>query len=307
MNILIIGLGSIARKHIQVIRSLNSETNLYALRSNVNAKIEIGITNIFNIESCDLEFHFALISNPTYLHYKFIDLLAKRGINLFIEKPPVNTLKNFDLLVNLMKDKKIINYVACNLRFHPCIQFLKKELQFTNKKINEVNVYCGSYLPDWRPSYNFRESYSVNSEMGGGVHLDLYHELDFTTWIFGVPTKSHCTLRNVSSLEIDAIDYANYLLEYDNFSASIILNYYRKDKKRFLEIIFDDETWTVDLIHNSIKGSKSGILYQNSNFNIVNTYYDQMNYFLKLINLKENSMNSLSDAHDVLKICLSNE
>ena len=307
MNILIIGLGSIARKHINAIRSLNSDANLYAFRSNVNPNIELGITNIFNLEKCNVKFDFAIISNPTFLHYNFIDLLAKKGINLFIEKPPVNTLKNFELLLNLINDKKLINYVACNLRFHPCIQFLKNELQLSNKKINEVNVYCGSYLPDWRPSKNFRESYSINSKMGGGVHLDLYHELDFTTWIFGIPTKSHCTLRNVSSLEIEAIDYANYLLEYNNFSANIVLNYYRRDSKRFLEIIFDDETLTVDLINNSIKGSKSGILYENSDFNIADTYYDQMNYFLKLIYLKENSMNSLLDAHEVLKICLLNE
>jgi predicted dehydrogenase len=307
MNILIIGLGSIARKHINAIMSLNSKANLYALRSNVNAKIEIGITNIVNIEKCNVKFDFAIISNPTYLHYNFIDLLAKNDIVLFIEKPPVSTLINFEFLLNLIKDKKLINYVACNLRFHPCIQYLKKEIQSSNKKINEVNVYCGSYLPDWRPTKNFRESYSVNSGMGGGVHLDLYHELDYTTWIFGIPKKSHCILRNVSSLEIEAIDYANYLLEYNNFSANIVLNYYRRDPKRFLEIIFDDETLTVDLILNSIKGSKSGILYENSNFNIADTYYDQMDYFLKLINYKENSMNSLVDAHEVLKICLLNE
>jgi predicted dehydrogenase len=307
MNILIIGLGSIARKHINAIRSLDYNTKLYAFRSNANSKIEIGITNILNIEDCKIKFDFAIISNPTYLHYNFIDLLAKKGIILFIEKPPVNTLKNFQLLLNLIKDKNLINYVACNLRFHPCIQFLKKEIQLSNRKINEVNVYCGSYLPDWRPSKNFRESYSINSEMGGGVHLDLYHELDFTTWIFGIPKKSHCTLRNVSSLEIEAIDYANYLLEYDNFSVNIVLNYYRRDPKRFIEIILDDETLTVDLIHSSIKGSKSGNLYENSDFNIADTYYDQMNYFLKMIQLKENTMNSLSEAHEVLKICLLNE
>jgi predicted dehydrogenase len=161
-------------------------------------------------------------------------------------------------------------------------------------------------LPNWRPNKNFRDIYSVKPEMGGGVHLDLFHELDYTTWLFGFPEKSHYVLRNVSSLKIDAIDYANYLLEYESFSVNIILNYYRKDAKRSIEIIFEDETWTIDLIRNNIKNQNEFIIYENSDFAIEKTYYLQMQYFIEHSINKRKPMNCLKESLDVLKICLGN-
>ena len=50
MNILLIGLGSIAKKHIEALRVLKIDFKIYALRSNRNSKTEEGIDNIFNLE-----------------------------------------------------------------------------------------------------------------------------------------------------------------------------------------------------------------------------------------------------------------
>jgi predicted dehydrogenase len=307
MNILVVGLGSIAFKHIDVIKKIDISANIYAIRSNPQSENIIGITNLFELESCDIKFDFAIISNPTHLHFKYIDFLMKKEVNLFIEKPPVSTLENIELLVNNLTEFKIINYVACNLRFHPCIQFLKNILDQNNKIINEVNIYCGSYLPDWRPNKNFREIYSSKHEMGGGVHLDLFHELDFTTWIFGFPLKNRSIFRNASSLKIDAFDYANYILEYESFTANIILNYYRKDPKRIVEVVFENETWTIDLIKNKIIDHNANILFENTCFIISDTYYYQMKYFINMLNSNIQPMNDLQESYKILKICLSNE
>ena len=278
MNILLIGLGSIAKKHIAALRALKIDFKIYALRSNINTETEDGIENIFNFDDFHLVFDFAIISNPTHLHFSYIEKLAFKGIDLFIEKPAIHSFKNAGNLVQLIRDKKIRTYVACNMRFHPCITFLKKKIDTESITINEVNVYCGSYLPDWRPGKNFRTIYSANASMGGGVHLDLFHELDYTTWLFGIPVKSQSILRSSSSLNINAIDYANYQLEYNSVTANIVLNYYRKDAKRTIEVVFENETWIIDLIKNVITGKNGSIIYENSDFVIDNTYYDQMNY-----------------------------
>lgn len=307
MNILIVGLGSIAKKHIAAIRRINNSIKLYALRSNPNADTQDGIMNIFDIKTCDFSFDFAIISNPTNLHYKYIELLTEKGINLFIEKPPLSSLENIKQLTKKTSEFGIITYVACNLRFHPCLQFLKDKLQSNNKIINEINVYCGSYLPDWRPTRNYREIYSAKSEMGGGVHLDLFHELDYLIWIFGIPKKAHSVLRKVSSLQIDSVDYANYLLEYDSFTANIILNYYRKDPKRSMEIVFEDETWNINLLENSIKDQGGRMIYHNRNFSIEDSYFLQMDYYINYLKAKKMPMNSLQESAEVLKICLLNE
>ena len=307
MNILIIGLGSIARKHITALQSLKVDSKIYALRSNLNAVTEEGVDNIYDLDTSTIVFDFAIISNPTNMHYEYIERLAHKGIPLFIEKPAIHSLENADELVQLIENKKIVTYVACNLRFHPCIEFLKNKIDQQNLRINEVNVYCGSYLPDWRPGKDFRNIYSANASMGGGVHLDLFHELDYATWLFGLPNKSRSVLRNKSSLEIDAVDYANYTLEYTAFTANIILNYYRRKPKREIEIVLDKVTWTVSLIDNTIKDDTGLLLFEAKGFKVLQTYESQLNYFMNCLENREKPMNSMRESIDVLQICLKNE
>lgn len=307
MNILVVGLGSIAKKHISALNSLPYEMKIYALRSNFDVTSEEGVINIFDINNLPEFIDFAIISNPSHLHFKYIELFSKKGIPLFIEKPAVHSLNNVDNLLSLVEKNNILTYVACNLRFHPCLTFLKKNLDFETQRINEVNVYCGSYLPDWRPGRDFRTIYSANASMGGGVHLDLFHELDYTTWLFGFPKKSNSILRGASSLDINSIDYANYILEYDQFTASIILNYYRNKPKRQIEIVFQHETWTVDLIENQIFTDSGEYVFKIQNYNVINTYSLQLDYFIACLLRKEQPMNSLNESIDNLKICLNYE
>lgn len=307
MNILIIGLGSIAKKHIEALKSLNIVATIYALRSNDDSSRVENIINIFDIENVDVTFNFAIISNPTHLHYQFIEKLAKLGIPLFIEKPAIHSLNNAEKLVAIIENKMIVTYIACNLRFHPCILFLKNKIQEKKLKINEVNVYCGSYLPDWRLDQDFKTSYSANANMGGGVHLDLFHELDYTTWLFGQPIKSNSFLRSSSTLNITSYDYANYTLEYSNFTANIILNYYRKQPKREIEIVLENNIWIVDLINNNIKNDTGVYLFKSDDFQLKDTYKLQLLYFFDCLKNKHKPMNSFKDSLDNLKICLQNE
>jgi predicted dehydrogenase len=307
MNILIVGLGSIARKHIEAIQFLNYNATIYALRSTNNVVDEKGITNVFSLDNLYITFDFAIISNPTHLHFEYIQILSEKNIPLFIEKPAVHSLDNSDELISLIEAKNLITYVACNLRFHPCLVFLKNYLKTELSRINEVNVYCGSYLPDWRPGKDFRKIYSANADMGGGVHLDLFHELDYTTWMFGFPNKCNSIKRNVSSLDIDAVDYANYNLQYNGFSANIILNYYRNKAKRTIEIVSENLIIGVDLINNVISDENNQILFKSLNFEMKNTYNDQMQYFVNCLKQNEKPMNSFKESIEVLKIVLQNE
>jgi predicted dehydrogenase len=304
MKVLIVGLGSIAKKHIEALRTLQPNCAIYALRSSPTANTEEGIENIYVIDEAKMGFDFAIISNPTYLHYDTIKCLAQKKIPLFIEKPALHSLENVAELIALVEYNKVVNYVACNLRFHPCLVFLKENIIKKGNRINEINVYCGSYLPEWRPGVDFKTVYSANANMGGGVHLDLFHELDYTTWLFGVPNKTSSILRSVSSLEIDAIDYANYTLEYNTFSAHILLNYYRRKAKRVIEIVFDNETLTIDLINNCIKEDNGKIIFAADNFVLKDTYLEQLGYFTTLLTTNQNSFNSLRESIDVLKIVL---
>lgn len=307
MNILIIGLGSIANKHISALIKLKIDFKIYALRSKPNALSQNGVENIYNLDNINVVFDFAIISNPTCLHYEYIEKLAKKGIDLFIEKPAIHSLDNYEKLIKIVNDNNIKTYVACNLRFHPCLKFLRDKINLEKLIINEVNVYCGSYLPNWRPGTDFRKNYSAIASMGGGVHLDLFHELDYTVWLFGLPIESKSFLKNSSSLNISSVDYANYILGYDSFTSNIILNYYRSRPKREIEIVFENEIWNIDLIRNEIKTDSEEFLYRNSSYEISQTYSEQLEYFIDCLKNNKYPMNSLSESIEILKICLKND
>lgn len=302
MEVLIVGLGSISAKHIIALKSIEENITIYALRSAGSANVE-GIENIYNLNELNNSPTFVIISNPTQLHLQTITSLLYLNVPLFIEKPPSHSLEGVEYVADEINKKNIFTYVACNMRFHPCIQFLKSYLT-NSRTINEVNVYCGSYLPDWRPGRNYREVYSANKEMGGGVHLDLFHEMDYTCWLFGFPESSFGFKSNKSSLRIDAADYANYILKYPSFNASIILNYYRKKPKRTMEILFDGETWSVDLITGTIHSDTQGLVFHSPGFEIINTYKDQMKYFINFLKANINTMNTFDESIRILKLSL---
>lgn len=306
-NVVIVGYGSIAKKHEKVLRELVPDVNIYALRSNSSALQIPNVTNVYSYDNLSsINPHFFIISNSTIHHESTLKKVIPFGVPIFIEKPSLHNLESAENIIKPLSEKNILTYVACNLRFLDCIRFVKKELDKGGRYLNEVNVYAGSYLPAWRPDVNFRSVYSANKEMGGGVHLDLIHEIDYLYWLFGKPDTIHKTLRSNSSLNINAFDYANYNMVYSNFVANAVLNYYRKDYKRTLELVFEDETWLVDLKNNNILSSTGDVIFESSH-TILDTYKSQMEYFLDLIeNNSKQSFNSFFDSIEVLKIALSN-
>ena len=304
MKVLIIGLGSIAKKHISSLMELIPDVKIYAFRSVKNSAIFLNVTNIYDLNDAPNDIDFIIISNPTSLHANAIEQILNFNAPIFIEKPIFDKIETNSSLVNLIREKKLKTYIACNLRFHPAIVFLKNYLQNSNKRINEVNVYCGSYLPEWREATNYIDSYSAKSSLGGGVHLDLIHELDYSIWLFGYPLKHSSVKRKVSQLQIDSMDYCSYNLFYENFNLSIVLNYFRVKPKRQIEIVFEDDVITCDLLNTIIINSHGQVIFEEKGFNMNDTYLKQMEYFIHHLKDDKPFLNNINEAFDILKIAL---
>jgi predicted dehydrogenase len=298
MKCLFVGFGTIAQKHYDVLNYLIPDCEIFALRSGFVSKFEKkNVVNIYSWDELPEHIDFAIISTPTHLHIDSLNKLVDLGVSIFIEKPVADKLEGLNDLIQKIKFKKIKTYVACNLRFLPVLNHFINVILPTITKINEVSIYCGSHLPSWRP----------NDEKGGGVHLDLFHELDYACWLFGMPNKTHRILTSNSNLNITAKDFANFILIYNDFSIILTLNYYRKDAKRLMEVLTETETYYVDLLNNKITDSDNNILFHDSETSIIDTYKTQMEFFLDFINNKKSDFNTIEDSTKILNICLSNE
>ena len=114
-----------------------------------------------------------------------------------IEKPILNKFRK----INLKKNKYIVGY---NMRFHPVIQYLKKEIG--KRKINFISINLSSYLPNWRKNIDYKKSNSAKKIFGGGLLLELSHELDYIRWIFGNIKLIFSFNKHISNLKINTDD-----------------------------------------------------------------------------------------------------
>lgn len=300
MKILFLGLGSIGLRHANILKQ-NYNHQLYALRSGVNLKENpLGISELHSWQDVEkLKPHIAFITNPTNLHIETAIKCAKLGCALFVEKPIGHNLKNLDKLLRIVKEKTLVTYIAYNLRFHPTILWLKKYL--LKHKPLHVRVVCSSYLPSWRPNTNHLKSYSANSKMGGGVILDLSHELDYTSYLFGHAKTTSANFGKVSNVTIDAEDYADILVETKSTPINLHIDFLSHILKRYTQIDFEHHSITADIIKAQIKifsNNTQKITYLN--YQKGREYETQMKFFLK--NIKNTKMmNNLQEAAELFR------
>lgn len=199
----------------------------------------------------------AIIATDTRRHLQDSLEALDLGMDLLVEKPlTVNSQEAAQLLKHSQKLGRKL-FVGCVLRFSESLNSFKQQLP----KIGDaqsVEVESRSYLPDWRPSRDYRYSYSASSTEGG-VLRDLIHEIDYTTWIFGWPKLVSANLRNLGQLGIDAEEIAD--LNWTTPSGaltSVHLDYLSQTSIRFMKVLGDRGTITWD-------GTKNTVQLKNSN------------------------------------------
>jgi len=189
---------------------------------------------------------YLVVASNTALHHEqlvFVDNnLQSRKI--LMEKPLFDVFHDLEIRNNQV-------FVGYNLRFHPLIQLIKEKI--TNKKLWNIQIFCGSYLPNWRPGRDYRETSSAKKETGGGVLLDLSHELDYVQWLTGEIDIINTVNEKVSDLGIDTDDIL--ILSGKSESGAyvhITLNYFTRRPIR--QFIIDGEGISIqaDLITNSL-------------------------------------------------------
>lgn len=250
-RILIVGLGSIGKRHLRLARGLMPNADIRVLRhQNNNEEHEYSNGNFNNLdEAVAFKPQIAVIASPASFHVATSQALADDGVHLLVEKPLSRSLSGVARLLETCRDKNLVFSIGYNLRFLPSLQRYRDLL---DERIigNIFSVRCeiGQYLPTWRPDTDYRTSVSARSEMGGGVLLELSHELDYLRWIFGEVEWVKATLSQQSDLEINVEDSAHLTLGFQSKSnnrqliAQVNLDFIRHDTTRICTAIGEKGT-----------------------------------------------------------------
>lgn len=252
MKVLLIGYGSIGKRHFEVLSKLSKikSIDLVTKQNIKNEKCYKTLEEVLNISTYD----YFVIASETNKHFSQLEYLENSVKNklIFCEKPLFKSKKEL-----IIKNNKVfIGYV---LRFHPLFEKLKVFLK--QEQIILANVKCGQYLPSWRPNTDYKNCYSAKKEEGGGVLLDLSHEIDYVQWICGSIQKLNSIQTKISDLEINSDDLTMLIGKTNkNTMINISIDYISKITHRKLLVETLENTYELDFILNKlIKKNKLGL------------------------------------------------
>lgn len=214
-RVLIVGHGSIGKRHLRLGRELLPDADIRVLRHQECASIPEHVNGCFSSldQAIDFAPQVAVIASPATFHMGAAQPLARASVHLLVEKPLSASLDGVPLLLETCREQGTVLLIGYNLRFLPSLQRFR-DLLNENLIGRVLSVRCeiGQYLPSWRPDTDYKASVSARNELGGGALLELSHELDYLRWIFGEVDWVKATLSQQSSLDIDVEDTAHLTL-----------------------------------------------------------------------------------------------
>lgn len=295
MKVLIIGFGSIGKKHFLALNELGFLVDVLS-KSYEFSHFEGKNFRLFkDLEELNLQdYDLFIIANITTSHFKtleFLDQNVKEKI-ILVEKP----LFQKDMEFIPSNNNQI--YIAYLLRFHPMIQDLKQLID--KKEVYFAKFICNSYLPNWR-KLDYRQNYSAKKELGGGVMLDLSHEIDLAFYFFKELSLKFSQNLKISELEITSDDFTFLALSAKNTSIHIELDYFSKLTQRKILFHTKENSFETDLVHNKLNiydktNNFKSKTYENDTFKTLQNMY-------KAILEKDQNLCTLEEARRVLRLC----
>ncbi len=297
------GLGSIGSRHLRDLLWYFNESgdsfSIDLIRSDTTRALPSEFSEIINKQYSYEDtpeglYDIIFVTNPTSQHFSTISKYQWITRSMFIEKP----LFSSDNVELTEINYQCRFYVACPIRYKQVIQYAKKNIDSQNV-LSSISV-CSSYLPEWRKGTDYRSCYSSISALGGGVSLDLIHELDYLTYLFGEPTEITNMRGKISRLELDSDDISTYTIRFPQKICQVYLDYFgRKDIRKFL-LFTTDDTIQIDLLENKIIFLKSGHCLE---FNECRDDFqrEEIKHFIKIASGETESDNDLCKAFKTLR------
>jgi len=312
MNILIVGLGNFGKKYIYLLNEFYKSYNIYILRhSRENSINEDSFCRNFNIKkilySLDdtktIKLDVVIITNPSTFHVEFANYFIKNNISCLIEKPLSD---KYEKSLKLINNNNCCIQIGYLLRYSSLYKILENYENYIGKLLL-VKVNVGQYLPDWREN-NYRESVSGNKDKGGGVLLELSHDINYLLGFLDIDSYNiKSSFGKISNLDIDVEDYCFIIMDIvmkskEKSVVNINLDMIDKNSNRSCKLVGENGSILVDFI------SKNIHIY-NNNLNTINNFSNENllklqldDFFNKVKNKNYNNNKSINDSQLTMKI-----
>ncbi|MBI4442280.1 MAG: Gfo/Idh/MocA family oxidoreductase [Acidobacteria bacterium] len=314
MRIAVLGCGSIGKRHTRSLMELGYNDLLFydpspAARQTVAEEFHRHCSDTLEdvfTEQPDV----VLVNSPSNSHLELAQAAVAQGCHLFIEKPLADRSNDIEPLIHEAKRKGLVCMVACNMRFHPGPAKVKALLE--EEIVGQIlyaRLMAGSYLPSWRPWMDYRESVSARRELGGGAILECLHEIDLARWYLGDGRLVAAVTRKADVLGLEVEGVAEVLVKHSGGAiSSIHLNFVQRDYHRGCILVGEKGTiyWKFQNpwieVHDGSQIQRIELDLQRQPDKM---YVDEMAYFLRHVEARQETFSTLTDGLAALNIALA--
>lgn len=303
MKVGIIGFGSIGQRHFENLkRRKDVEIVIFSKRTDVNdSKVVSTWEELGNKRGFDAFF----ITNETSKHVETIErCLQLYPKALLIEKPLSHTSRGLENIAKSIEESSVSVWVGYNFHFfRPFIRI--KEIIKSNVlgRIYYLRVAVGQDLSEWRQR-DYTKCYSSSKDGGGGVLLDLVHDINYPAWLLDeelIPQA--CVMKQISTLDIAVEDWAESVLSTDSgIMVSVHQDYVRVPYKRSLEIVGDRASlsWDTDANNMAVLDRKKNLtLFEHIEEDRNRMFEKEIDFFIDSLRAGKNFSNIKEAIRDV--------
>lgn len=242
MKAIIVGLGSMGKRRLRLLKKLRNDVEIIGVDSNLErikeVEMEYGICCEQSIEKAlsHKEICCAFVCTSPLSHNQIIRILLENNLNVFTE---INLVDDgYNELIELAKVRNKVLFLSSTFMYRKDIKKISEMV--LEKRVNYI-YHTGQYLPDWHPWENYKDFFVADMRTNGCREI-MAIEFPWLIKCFGNIKKVFVVADDkLSKLELGYRD--NYLItiEHENGNKGIVaIDVVSRKARRNLEIYNDD-------------------------------------------------------------------
>ncbi len=256
MNSIVIGLGSMGKRRICLLRELYNDVRICGVDAQAARRAEceeeFGVKVYENLDVClnDFSGEVAFICTPPLSHAAIIRACLLHGMHIFSE---INLVANgYDENIALAKEKGRVLFLSSTPLYREEIRYISRRVKETEGALN-YSFHVGQYLPDWHP-WDVLQDFFVSKKETNGCRELLAIELPWLLQTFGQVKRFEVMRHKATSLPIPYDDSYFVLLEHETgHHGVLIVDVVSREPDRHLEIFGENLFFSWDGTPDSLK------------------------------------------------------
>ncbi len=239
MEIVVIGLGSMGKRRIRLLREMYADVRLYGVDAKEERRAEceklFAVSTYKGLEDC-VQINMpeaAFVCTPPLSHAGIIRDCLSHGMNVFSE---INLVANgYEENIALAEQRKRVLFLSSTPLYREEIKHISRRVRGIKGAVN-YSFHVGQYLPDWHP-WDVLQDFFVSKKETNGCRELFAIELPWMLQTFGKVKRIEVMKHKVTSLPIQYDDSFFVLLEHEPGHRGVLMvDITSREPVRHLEI-----------------------------------------------------------------------